>query len=519
MKRSRSFDRQLCVQWFKSEHSRRAGALPSAAGLAALSLGLAVAPGSSLAAAIVINSPQVVSQFLGNGDSLDITPTGSITVPADNGVQPLSAGVTTSYINNEGQIDAGFDGVSIYSSSTVGGDISNTGQIDAGLDGVSIFTSTVDGNIANSGTINAGEAGISVWVGSTVTGDITNSGGIAAGNYNGISVSYSSEVQGSIRNEAGGQIDAAYSGIAVYSSGSVVGQDIVNDGIIGSAANVGRDGIELASGSQVGGNVVNNGEIHADGNGINIDLGAVGGGVTNTGLIDAGGGGVVARSSTVAGDIANSGNIAAAGAGIDVKLLSTVGGAISNTGTVTAGGSAISVTGSSVVQGNISNAGTLTGAISVFGTDGGGGGIDLASTGIIDIGQSESSLSGDLDLTGSDLFAITLMDFGTYTDAPMTIMGDALIDGDLMLDFVSGFSVAGGERFTLFDIGGTRSGLFANYGDDALVGQFDGIGLHIDYTVEGDIEFYSERVYVPEPSSLALLGIGALGWAGRRRRG
>ena len=493
MKRSRSFDRQLCLQWFKSEHRRRVGALPSAAGMAALSLGLAVAPSSSLAAAIVINSPQVVSQLLGNGDSLDITPTGSITVPADNGVQPLSAGVTTSYINNDGQIDAGFDGVSIYSASTV------------------------DGDISNSGTISGGGWGVSIWDGSTVTGDITNSGGIAAGSWNGISVTSSSDVQGSIRNEAGGQIDAGGNGISAW-LGSSVGQDIVNDGTIGATANVGGAGIELFSGSQVGGNIVNNGEIHADGHGINVDSSAVGGGVTNTGLIDAGGSGVVARSSTVAGDIANSGNIAAAGAGIEASFLSAVGGAISNTGTVTAGGSAVSVTGSSEVQGGISNAGTLTGAISVFGTDGGGGGIDLASTGIIDIGQSESSLSGDLDLTGSDLFAITLMDFGTYTDAPMTIMGDALIDGDLMLDFVSGFSVAGGERFTLFDIGGTRSGLFANYGNNALVGQFDGwVDVRIDYTAEGNIDLYS--VYVPEPSSLALLGIGALGWFGRRRRG
>ena len=472
MKRSRSFDRQLCVQWFKSEHSRRAGALPSAAGLAALSLGLAVAPGSSLAAAIVINSPQVVSQFLGNGDSLDITPTGSITVPADNGVQPLSAGVTTSYINNEGQIDAGFDGVSIYSASTV------------------------DGDISNSGNISGGGWGVSIWGGSTVTGDITNSGGIAAGSWNGISVTSSSEVQGSIRNQAGGQIDAGGNGISAW-LGSSVGQDIVNDGTIGSTANVGGAGIELFSGSQVGGNVVNNGEIHADGHGINIDSSAVGGGVTNTGLIDAGGDGIVARSSTVQGDIANSGNIAAAGAGIDVKLLSTVGGAISNTGTVTAGGAAISVTDSSVVQGDISNAGTLTGGISIFGTHGGGGGglgdgINLASTGIIDIGENRSHVSGGLDLTGSDLFAMTLLNFGDYppmspNPAPMKIVLDALIDGDLMLDFVSGFTLAGGESMTLFDIGGTRTGRFDNYANNALVGQFDGwVDLRIAYTDEGE---------------------------------
>jgi hypothetical protein len=103
----------------------------------------------------------------------------------------------------------------------------------------------------------------------------------------------------------------------------------------------------------------------------------------------------------------------------------------------------------------------------------------------------------------------------------MQILGDAAIDGELLVSFDAGFGLSGGERFTLFDIGGSSTGLFANLGQSASLGTFGGYDLRIDYTAEGNIDLYSATASVHIPGTLALIGIGALAGLGglaRRRR-
>jgi hypothetical protein len=153
----------------------------------------------------------------------------------------------------------------------------------------------------------------------------------------------------------------------------------------------------------------------------------------------------------------------------------------------------------------------------------GGSPIDLENSGLIDLsGQFFSSnVSGDFTQMSTGELAMMLLDpFGT--DLPgLSISGDADLDGLLSLTFDTGFSVADGDRFTLLGIGGTLSGMFSNYADDALVRSFGNVGLYLDYTDAGNVDLYGAAA-APLPSTLALIGLGALGLigagAGRRRQ-
>ncbi len=239
------------------------------------------------------------------------------------------------------------------------------------------------------------------------------------------------------------------------------------------------------------------------------------GGIRNEGTIESGSDGIDIVNSTVTGGITNTvdGRIDSDGIGIAVFTSSTVNDGISNAGTITADDAAIVVTSDGIVNGDITNTGTITGAVAVFGETGSGAGIDLFNSGLLDIGTSESFILGDFTQDMDGTLAITLLGFGDYSFAPLDV-DNAFLDGLLDLSFIPGFSLSRGQRFTLLDVFGTRSGVFTNFDDDDLVATFNDIELFIDYTEGGDVNLYT----VPTPGALVLLGLGALPLVGRRRR-
>ena len=63
----------------------------------------------------------------------------------------------------------------------------------------------------------------------------------------------------------------------------------------------------------------------------------------------------------------------------------------------------------------------------------------------------------------------------------LTIGGDALLAGNLNVALDPDFSLTAGNLFEIIDITGTQSGMFAGLTDGALVGNFGGVDLFIDY--------------------------------------
>ena len=62
----------------------------------------------------------------------------------------------------------------------------------------------------------------------------------------------------------------------------------------------------------------------------------------------------------------------------------------------------------------------------------------------------------------------------------ISIGSDASLGGTLNVD-VTGFTLTPGNSFKIIDIAGAQSGMFANLNDEALVGNFSGVDLFIDY--------------------------------------
>lgn len=399
----------------------------------------------------------------------DIRNSGSISAGFDGIAVSSSSSVAGSIINSGSITTDAFDGIFVDGGSTVGGDIRNTNQIQAGSDGIAVeSSSSVNGDIANSGSITAGFDGIFLFGGTNVDGTIDNSGSITAGD-NGIFLQSSASVQTGIVN-----------------SGSIVTGDGVGPGTSGD------DGIDIESSSVVGG-ITNapGGSIQADEDGIDIDFG-----------------------STVVGDVTNAAgaSIQADDDGIDIDHFAGIVGAIVNDGSITAKDAAITITSSSGVTGGIMNDGSLTGALRVLGGDGFGGGIDLLNTGLVDLGVSESFISGDFTQDAGGTLAVTLRNFGDY-GFPILDVDNAFLDGMLDLSFVPDFAPRSHAEVALVSVFGARTGTFTSFANKELIGTFDGVNLFIEYTGEGDV-----LLYAPTPGPLALIAFALPALFARRRR-
>jgi hypothetical protein len=175
MKHNKQLHRLVQARAAKSRMRQRARLLGSAAGAAtlggALLLGGAAVP--NRADALVINTTESDTVEITAGDFLDVTASGSIT-SAGEGVRQRTSGTTIGDITNDGEIDAGTDAITIYSSMEVSGDITisfsaavigdiqnqNGGIIDGNSHGIAVRSgSIVEGNVDNAGTIEAGGSG------------------------------------------------------------------------------------------------------------------------------------------------------------------------------------------------------------------------------------------------------------------------------------------------------------------------------------------------------------------------
>jgi hypothetical protein len=531
MKRYGSSPGPVRGQLIHREQQRRRAAALQLAGAATLGglLGLA----APAAEARTVSGTENSTVVLNNGETLTVTSTGVIDtlVNGGDGVNRAAAGISVGPILNQGEIKAKADGLELDGATITNGgsgpSLRNENTIDAAEDGIDSDNTTYNGDIENTGTLKAVGEGFD-FSSVTVNGNITNSGDISGAD--GIELDETSEVTGNVTNAVGGTIEAVDDGILLI-SGSRVGGNILNAGGI----TVGEDGIDLSNVSSVGGNIANtgiidagddgidintnsvvegaiqnSGTINADSNGIYVSGGSeVQGGIHNQagGTIDSNGDGIDLDLGGSAASITNDGTITASDDGIDIASSGAVNGAITNTGSITGDDHSILITISSAVAGGIANSGSLIGGLVVLGGDGSGNGIDLENAGTIDLGETPSVVSGDFSQTDSGIFRLTLLNLIDYgTGSAMSIFGDALLDGSLFLGFTNGFSLGGGERFNLFDIDGSRTGVFANLAQDAIVGTFGAYNLRIDYTGEGNIELYSQHI----PELDAASGTGAL---------
>ena len=454
----------------------------------ALAVGAGALPLQAQATLIVINTPNQPGQTLADGDTLTVTGTGSI-------VEGPSSGATG--------VQAGSGGSNGFIQVQAGGSINANGSDAHGID-VNSGT-TITGTISNQGDITAERVGIFLRSGAIAQGAVTNSGTLTT------------LATGPSANASG-----------ILLARSTVNQGIANSGTVNTASN----GILLADSSSVSGGITNSaGGLLEAGNGIAVHTSVVNGDIVNAGTFR-GGFGIALSEGTLNGNILNQagGLVDVSNTGIDITSSASVAGGIVNAGTITSTGShAVIISGSSSVAGGITNSGTLNSGIRVEGSDGSGGGINLGNSGDIDIGSGEFIVSGNFSQTAGSL-GLTLQTLTSYNTGvpsepivPFNIGGDALLSGgNLSFIFDSGFVFENNQRITLFNIGGSRSGQFANYGDNALIASFGASGLFIDYTVEGDIELYSAdrgAGSVPVPPTAALFGLGMLGcWRLSRRK-
>lgn len=440
------------------------------AALAALAAGEAVAQACPAAVSSVITVSSAVTSgcSLGTGESLVVTPAGSIEDSqavevngvvagsvsnagfihgtADTGIEIfnngvlgsltntgtiqglsygiiLSGGSITGGLTNSGTIQGASTGLQITSGSSIAGGIHNSGTINAtGGFGVSMVSSTISGGISNSGLISGHSVGLTIRTSSVITGGISNSGTIH-GSQTGLRITSGSHISGGIHNSG---LISATTDAAIYISNSLIDGGITNTGTISAGSSYTQIGI-LLSGATVNGAIVNQGLIEAFGTesafGIAIEASTLTGDITNTGTIRASGtsdtpAGILLSHSTMTGSIVNSGTITAetGGYGIHLKSNATMTGGITNSGTIQGDKGGIAVD-SSVMGGGITNSGLIQGGTAIR-IDHSSIGGTITNSGTISAtnGGTAISMLGSSTLTGGVVNSglITSTGYGLY---------------------------------------------------------------------------------------------------------
>jgi len=157
----------------------------------------------------------------------DITNQGLINATSGNALD-FNQSVITGGMSNSGKIEStNVDGIHVSDVSTIQSNITNSGTVIGGRNGISILSSSTVGGIVNSGTISGGNNGLNISL-STINGNITNTGTIRGGT-TGINIT-SSAVSGGISNSGTIQGDI----FAIYTSGGLVN----NIDILGKTARI-----------------------------------------------------------------------------------------------------------------------------------------------------------------------------------------------------------------------------------------------------------------------------------------
>ena len=92
-----------------------------------------------------------------------------------------------------------------------------------------------------------------------------------------------------------------------------------------------------------------------------------------------------------------------------------------------------------------------------------------------------------------------------------------LTDGALDVQLFYGFTPALGQSFQLITVGQTLTGQFTGLGEGSMVRAFGDVGLFISYHAGDGNDVALTAAIVPTPGTAAVLGLGAL-LAARRRR-
>ena len=433
-----------------------------------------------------------------DGEGLEVNNSGDIlgTGNQRNGTVYVDGTADDITFNNQtgGVVDAGAGNTGSGFGAEVGG----------AVDGISTFSLTNDGTIAGRGSASAASsaAGDGVRIGNPgdiglTDASIVNNGTITSESTNGTTAGIRAVdgvgFQGTLDNAGAisGVQNGVYFGDADHTGGVVnntgtISSDSRAFNIDGTGLTLNNSGDILATGSQ------RNGTVYTDGTADNFTI-------QNSGSIDARGGagsGVSVQVGSFNGDIQNgvinnSGLIAGSGTSPFDAGVRLFGGAADNAfsgditnalgGTISGGDLAAAVLIESDVQfdGDLNNFGVIDGSI-------------LLNDGDLVLGSSSQLFLEIASLSDFDVFQTT---------------GDLFADGDLSISF-DNFSPLVGQSFDLFDFG------FASGSFDSI--QADGFLLDTsDLLVGGSVTITAA---VPEPGSLAVLGLAGLMFAGRRRR-
>ena len=138
---------------------------------------------------------------------------------------------------------------------------------------------------------------------------------------------------------------------------------------------------------------------------------------------------------------------------------------------------------------NLGEIRTSVGSSTVFfGSLTGGGTFTGIGTVVMENDFTPGSSPAEVDFGGDVVFgpaaALTIEIGGTLPGSQfdlLQIAGAATLDGTLDVSLLGGFTPSVGDSFEIIDVGDTQSGRFAGLADGALVGNFGGTDLFIDY--------------------------------------